>query len=552
MQPQRWNEAGATDADETRPGPGLHLLLVRGVRRSWAWVCALVVLGVATGVVAGLVSPNRFASNAKLLLRVGTREQITSESLVGMEADRRVALPTMVDELQMLADVAIFERVARAVGPREILQPADAGRDDGPSTSAPIRLLHRLQSTVSGWWASPHDCGPEECATCLRLATKALHEDATVVNEPGSNVILLGYASTTPERAQTIVHALAAAFIERHRSQFSIQAMVEANRSRVDETRKTRDEALDAYVTYMNQNVVDDVESQVPSLQLEITALEGELFTARVRRKSILRQRDSLSGRLKAGSPELAVAGPTVMVPNEEYETQLILKRSLLAQKQSLPFESRTIEETRRRERVIDAQLAEVDRKLQTLPVAVAQSSQLLGTLGQSPLSTRVEDLDLEDQGLAVKIEAQQERLGDAQARYQEVRKQMLLATLRREDLEATRDAAEGSYKQLLARFSVLEALGQIELSEDPNLRVLQAPTLDPEKVGPKRLSLLLRGLLAGLLAGVAFAMVRQWLDRTLSHPDAFEHASDVPVLGVVPRVPSWDRPAPRPAADRN
>jgi hypothetical protein len=249
---------------------------------------------------------------------------------------------------------------------------------------------------------------------------------------------------------------------------------------------------------------------------------------------------------------EVEVSGPVVMIPNEEYETQLMLKRSLLGQRTSLPIDGLSIEETHRRERLIDAQIENVDEKLRQMPKTVAQNVEMRENLGHSTLSTRVEDLDLEQQELNVKIDLLQDRLTQKQAQVHELRKDVLLEALSRKDLESARDAAESRYKQLLARFSVLEALGSIELHEDPNLRVLQAPTLDPEKVGPKRLSLLLKGLFAGLLAGLAFAMVRQRFDPTLSYPEAFERTSGVRVLGVVPDLPSLRRLSARPSVGRS
>jgi uncharacterized protein involved in exopolysaccharide biosynthesis len=139
---------------------------------------------------------------------------------------------------------------------------------------------------------------------------------------------------------------------------------------------------------------------------------------------------------------------------------------------------------------------------------------------------------------LAVKVELLQDRLSEIRAHARDQRKLVLLSTLHRKDLESARDAAETSYKQLQERFSVLEALGSIELHEDPNLRMLEVPTLAAEKVGPKRLALLLKGLFAGLLGGVVFAMLRQGLDRTLTHPEAFELSHGVTVIGIVPELP--------------
>lgn len=529
---------------EERPAPDLGSLFVRGVRRSWVWVGVLAATGAAAGLVVGLLQPNVYASSAKLFLRAGAREQVTSESLAGVEGDRRASLPTLVDELQMLSDGAIFERVAQKIGPRSILEPADPSRDDGPETSALVRLLHRVQAACLAWTSSPHACTTEDCPVCLRLAGRALVESTPVGNEPGSSVILVRTEATSPERAHAIVRALSEAFIERHRTQFSIQSLVEPNRRKVEAARATRDAAAGACVEDASAGSLEDAGPSATAILAEITGLEAELFGARVRQKAIVRQRAALSGRLADLPVEVALPGPVVLVPNEEWETQLMLKRSLLAQKQSLPLEGRTFEDMRRRAAVLEEQIEAADLALARLPKAVARDPAMRENLGHTALSTRVEDLDLEDQALVVQIESSQQRLAEQRAHLVSVRKELSIATLRRRDLDAARDAAELAYKDLAARFSVLEALGSIEAHEDPNLRVLQAATLEPEKTGPRRLALLMKGLCAGLVAGIAFAMLRQALSSVLSHPDAFERTHGVPVLGVVPEVAALRRPS--------
>jgi uncharacterized protein involved in exopolysaccharide biosynthesis len=533
---------------DDRPAPDLRLLVVRGVKRHWFAVCVAIALGTAGGIAAGLVQPNTYVSKAKLLLRVGAHEQVTAESFVDPDENRRSTGPTMSDELQMLSDDVLFEQVARTIGPREILQPADPRRDDDPDTSPPIALLHTLQWTAFHTITPQHSCASLECATCLRRATKTLIENTTIMNEPGSNVIQVSHVSSSPERAREVLKSLGKAFVERHREQFSMQPLVEANRHKVDEAKKARDDAVNAYIAQVNQSGFEDVDPQLPALQTAITAIETELFAARVREKAITHQRSSLSGRLEEVPAEVEVPGTTVMIPNEEYETQLMLKRGLLTQRQAVALEGRTIEETHRREKILDDQIAKADEKLKRLPKAVAQNAEMRENVGHTSLSTKVEDLELEDQELAVKIGLLQDRLTEKQTQLQEQRKKLLLATLRRKDLESARDAAESTYKQLLARFSMLESLAGLERHEDPNLRVLQPATLDPEKVGPKRFSLLLKGLFLGLALGIAYAMLRQGLERRILQPDAFERERGVPLLGVVPELPLLRRLSTRPA----
>ncbi len=530
-------ESGEQDGGAT--GPDLRLLLMRGVRRSLVWVIVLIVLGAALGFGIGLLQPNQYVSSAKLLLRMGAREQLTSESLVEFDGRQRAPLPTMADELQMLADVAIFERMARELGPRVVLDIADPTRDDGPLVLLPVRLVHRLQAYVFRSFAEP---STGSSVDELRLATKVLRENTTVSNEPGSSVILVSHTSSSPERARDIVQALARAFIERHGSQFSIQSLLERSRTQLADALKARDESAKAYVEQVSRSGIVELETQVPRLELELGALESGLFAARVRREEIARLRTSLSNRLNGMPAEIELPRSSVMIPNEEFETQLTLKRLLLGQKQEMLIQNRPSEEMRRREREFDNQIAKVDQKLKETPKTIAQGSEFQENLGHSALEARIVDLDVEDEALPVKIDLLESRLNTKRLDLREIQKQLLAATMMRKDLGAARDADESRCTHLHERLSVLEALDNVDAHEGANLRVLQAPTLELEKIGPRRGALLIKGLIVGLLAAITLAVLRQRFERRLCYPEIFERARGVPVLGVVPPLASLRR----------
>jgi uncharacterized protein involved in exopolysaccharide biosynthesis len=523
------------DQGGNRTGPDLPLMFVRGVVRSFPWMLMLISLGAAVGIGVGLLQHNRYVSNAKLCLRLGAREELNSESLVEFDDPRRVppqaGVDDMADELQMLSEVAIFERVAGELGPRVVSEPADPECDDGPLTPATVRLLHRVQGFIFRRMAA---FAPAPVEDELRSSTKILWENTTVRAEPRSRVVLLSSTSTSPEKARTIVQALANAFIERHRKQFSIQALLEKSRGQLAEARQTRDTAANAYVEQVSQSGIAVLETQVPRLETELSSFEGDLFAARVRREEISRLRTSLSNRLQGIPAEVEIQRPSVMIPNEEYETQLALKRMLLGQQQEMLIQSRPSEETRRRQKEFDNQIARVDQKLKETPKAVVQGSEMQENLGHSAMESRIADLEVEDETLLAKISLLESRVEVKKARLAELQKQLLTATMTRKDLASARDAEESRYTHLLDRFSVLEALENIDTNEGANLRVLQAPTLELEKVGPNRTSLLLKGLLFGLFAAIAFSILREKFERRLCYPETFEDARGVPVLGVV------------------
>ena len=516
-----------------------RLRVGRGIVRSFPWVILLVVLGAMAGLVAGLLEPNRYESNAKLLLRLGAREQMTSEVLVDFGEGPATPPPTIVDEIQMLSDIEIFERVAREVGADALLRPADPTREDGPLTSLPVRMLHRMQALL---FHSAAALGPSSEEEALRKATKTLQEDTRLQNEPGSSVIHVTHTSSSPERARTIVDALLREFVLRHTQQFSIETLLVESRRQLESARQARDAAAQAYVDQVGSSGIAVLQSQVPRVETELSAIESDVFAARLRKEEIGRMRASLSDRLEGIPEEIEILRPAVYVPNEEYETQLALKRTLLSQKQEMLVRDRPGEERRRREKEFDNQIAKIEDKLRITPKTIEQGTEMLqanANLPHSEMQNRIADLAVEEETLPAKLNLLETRLEAKKARLNELQKQLLSATMTRDDLAARRDAEEKRYGAMVERLSVLEALNNIDPNENSNLLVLQAATLEPVKIGPKRGSLFLKGLLGGIVAALAFAIVRQRFERRLRHPEVFELAHGVPVLGVVPHLTS-------------
>lgn len=551
MQVVEFGNNGSAATDELQPegdAPQPQLQLGRAVVRSFPWVVVLTVLGASAGVIVGLLQPNRYESNAKLVLRVGAREQISSEALLDLDQRQRSPGPTLLDELHMLSDMAIFEAVARELGPSSLLLSPDPARADGPKTPPLVRLVHRLQGLLlRGAAKTPAELdGQDE----LLLATRLLQEDSRVSNEPGSSVILVSHTSGSPERARTVVQALVQAFIERHRAQYSIGSLLERSRIQVAEIKRARDAAAEAYIEQMSRSGISEYESQVPRLELELRSLESELFAARVRNEEVLKLREALTKRLQGIPAEIEIRRPTVMIPNEDYETQLVLKRTLLASRQEMLVKERPSEETRRREKEFDNQIAKLEQKLAGMPKAIPQGLELQENLGHSAMEARIVELDVEHEALPAKIELLESRLRLTQAGLSEIQKNLLTATMLRKDLASARDAEEARYTRQVDHLAFLEALEDVDADGQGNLRVLQQATLEHEKVGPERVSLLLKGLFVGLFAGLALALLRQRFDRRLRYPDTFELARGVPVLGVVPQLRSLRRQMRRAASE--
>ena len=522
------------------PGPDMRTLLLGGLSRSFGWVLFFAALGALAGVLVGLVQPNLYESNSKLLLRVGARELLTSESMLGAVEDPRLSAPTVADEIQMLSDVALYEKVARDLGPETILKPADPGREDGPGTPFYTRAMHTLQArlfgALPGVLPADHDCAGAACATCLRKAAKSLAKHTELGGEEGSNVIRVRSVSTSPELAQRTVQALTDAYIDRHREQYSIQALVERNRPKVQQAKRDRDAAAVAYLEHINRTGIEGGEPQLaPTSAAELSALEDKLWEARLQLEQVRDRRQAIASRSEGQSDPIQAFGPVVMVPNEAFESLLAQKLGLLAERRARPAPSPS------RTRLLDERIAEIEESLSRMPTVVAKATEgrmLVSSDEEIPLAAGV-DLAADEHALELKIQALTARYEEKKARSDETRRQNLLLEQERKDLAVRRDHAETRYKELQDRFATFEALGAIDVNEEANLRVLQAPTLEREKVGPERGELLLKGLVVGLLFGGVFAVARQRLDSRVRYPELFEHAHGLPVLGVVPRHPA-------------
>jgi len=359
-------------------------------------------------------------------------------------------------------------------------------------------------------------------------------------------VIRLTYTANSPARAQQVVQALVNACIERHKEQFSSLGVLEKNRDKLELAKRGRDEAAQAYFEHLSKTDFVDLDSQYPACVVEINAIEEQLFAARVRREEISRQLQLLSA--PGGAGPSGAARSALVAPTAEYETQLALKQQLLAQRWNLAFEKVSDEERIRREQDYEAQLAQVDQKLAKLPKGPRRLPGSVPTSEKLSGAALAEELESEDLSLSVKVDMLDQRLTEKHQRLTEISRQGLVEDLVRKDLASARDAKELAYANLLQRFSQLEALVSMDLN-DANLQVLAAPTFDREAVGPRRLGLLLNGLLVGVAAACAFAVLRQRSDDRIWQPSAAEEACGVPVLGVVPAAGSLRRAADRPVA---
>jgi polysaccharide biosynthesis transport protein len=170
-------------------------------------------------------------------------------------------------------------------------------------------------------------------------------------------------------------------------------------------------------------------------------------------------------------------------------------------------------------------------------PVAVGQlqSDDLNQTLTASYLQTEVD------------VTALSQRLDQLSA--QRAMRQNRAATLpgleaTQRELERQLKAAQLTYETLLTK---LQEVQVVENQQVGNVRVVQ-PATAPDKPAPaRRVLIMTAGLLAGLLSGIALALLWDLLDQSLPTLTLIREQLDEPLLGAIPVVDRsrrrWDTP---------
>ncbi|MDD3603738.1 MAG: polysaccharide biosynthesis tyrosine autokinase [Kiritimatiellae bacterium] len=86
----------------------------------------------------------------------------------------------------------------------------------------------------------------------------------------------------------------------------------------------------------------------------------------------------------------------------------------------------------------------------------------------------------------------------------------------------------------------LLERMSEVELTSDyakTNVELIEAAALPKAPVRPNKISMVVKGLLLGLVLGIALAFFVEYMDETVRSPEDIELRVGIPVLGFIPRI---------------
>lgn len=527
-------------------------LVVLGLGRYRWWIPLFAVIGLAVGTFMSLKIPNQFQSSGKFLVKFGSLEKQTPETVAGISDGRQFA-HSLADEIQILRSNEMFEQVARELGPAYILEPPeDPTAHDGPTTPWIKRKLHEFQRWL---WFGDRDPSvtateqdevitEEEMETPKAIAAAAAKIARTARFYAGRQTMLMGveYKDTTPERAQEICRKLMEMCQWRHTQVFSGLLAPKYLGEQLESALREEDVMSDRFQQHTEECGFYDLPARKTQVLGEISALEEAIADDELRRKEI----DQELPRIEA---ELAEIEPTIIetvVPQAEINPQYTLIEDQIQKKNreienlgvsfkpgSEHYESRLagIENAKR---VLEEKLATLEPFITPPPRDRPIDNPRYVTLADEK-SKLERERDRRDTGREARIE----RLAGKRAELQDLL-----------DCEPIHRAMQGQIAEARSRVGQFQRAVQhnetliaiTKEKEASNLVMVHEPSFNPQKVAPERSKNVLTGLGGGLAAGLVFCVLRQFLDGKLRFPRTAKRVVGAKVLGVVPEVRSWRR----------
>ncbi len=546
-------EAQAPPTVELR---NLGEVLLHAVARFPMTIVLCVATGAFSALAYGLVQPNQYMSVGLLLLRLGAREQQTPESVVNEDAVARGPSVATGDELLILRNPELHERVVDEIGPQRILGPYDPSAADGPNTPWRTRWMHGLQGFMAGM--TQPEIMQEGAPTELmrKAAVERLADGVSINAQRHASTLVVSYKAHSAELAQEIASVYMRVCQERHREVYGASNELSFINERLSEEEAVKAAAESALQEQRDKDGVYDLRVLQEALAEEIQTLDAE-----IEQDTILMR--SLGGQLEVIDQQLARTTPE---PDEQTDGTVPLDSGspamlgsryewLLAQHRDVNSELAEAEKTfLKGSPLYESENKRLRGRLETIQAEIEQIEERLASL-DSPLTPRsgggqpnavYDGLILQ----RVEIRRQQEGLKagtEARAKLLESRKERLSELVSKESLygelqEAIAAATESTARLRKARAHqrTLEAIDSDESMT--NLIVTQEATLPTEKEGPDRAKFLALGTFAGIFMGLALAIARQVMDSRLRYPKCIEDGLGIRVLGVVPEESRWRR----------
>lgn len=516
--------------------------IIRRHRRKATWWVVLSLIGTA---VFTILTPPKFHSEAKVLLRLGRENSLLDSTATGGQNATVVSAPqSREEEMNSVVEIMnsrwIAEEVVDHVGAERVL-----------GTPLAKYFPKFMQASFTALDPTVDDLNPNSIATreelpqedFLKSALKRvgivprtkrekaidLFQKSLYVTVPRrTNVVTVAYDAETPELAQQVVQRVIQLYEQEHPAMFRTAGSEKFFAAQADSLKDRLENAEEKLLEARNATGIASIEDRRKIVEERMGRLRDEQLDADAETAALTAEVSMLSEFLEA-MPETRVTESVAGRPNEAADLMrdrlfaLELKEQELRARYKDDFflvreiqrqvaEARAIFETMEDSRAevttaLDKTRTELELVLKTGQTRLAALNARGAQLDEQYAGARKELEQLNDNALA--LAQQQRRIEIDEAHYL-------------------------SYVKNLEQARIDRALQSERMS---NISVVQQATLEPTPTSPRKGRNGLVGLAIALAGAVGISLVGETMNRQLISPHDVEKQLDMPVLAVLPRM---------------
>lgn len=341
--------------------------------------------------------------------------------------------------------------------------------------------------------------------------------------------------ATDPKKAAIIANTVANTYIEKLTQlkttsvddalsflNFQMQTVERKLRKTEEElTRFKEKEGLFETVTSQGREVSSGLLNKLGELQSQLSKaqLDEELAMAEL---ESLRKRIEDKRRMISGS-ELSTS---------QIE---ILQKKITEWKVQLAILKEKYTETAPAVVAMENQINEAERQLQNeFRNLIAEGANLNPVAEWQSLIQQLADLKVRVDGLKRRRALLERKIADFRKSHPEIAsKEVQLSKLERESR-----IYEQAYIQLMDKRSELELMKRMK---DPGVSIVEHASPPDQPISPKTKLSLMLGAVVGLALGLGTAFFLEYIDNTIKRDEDVERYLDLPLVGIIPKIPMAD-----------
>jgi len=360
------------------------------------------------------------------------------------------------------------------------------------------------------------------------------------VQKQGDSIFSIYFQYTRPEKAARAANRVAELFIEDSLRQRETQAQGTSTflESELLSTKK-RLESQEARIATFKQSYMGELPEQSDTNLKMVEALQAKLEISMQALDKAEQRKLYIQGQIAQGRqavlPQRSYA-PAAPPPPSRLDLARTELAALLTQ-----YTERHPDVIRKRAEIASLEKEEREKKSAPAPVAAAEPLPVAPPVDPM-LRAELDGVDLEIRGLTGERERILAQIGQFQGRLENVpRVEQQLLSLTRDY-----DNIKKSYDSLLEKRINARLAENLEKSQQGEQFTILEKAIPPERPsGPNKPLILLAGLAAGGVLGIALALLRQRTDSTYADPEELRAA--FPGVAVLATIPLFDTAAASP-----